>query len=61
MAGDRRAGFIGAAVCERLLSDGVEVVGLDNFNDYYDPSLKEARVARLRGDGFVRRRSDRPS
>ncbi len=41
------AGFIGAALCERLLEMGHEVWGLDNFNDYYDPKLKEARVERL--------------
>ncbi|MDY0074146.1 MAG: NAD-dependent epimerase [Thauera sp.] len=41
------AGFIGMHVCERLLARGDEVVGLDNLNDYYDPSLKEARLARL--------------
>lgn len=41
------AGFIGAALAERLLARGDEVVGLDNFNDYYDPALKEARAARL--------------
>ena len=38
------AGFIGAAVVQRLLNDGVQVVGLDNLNDYYDPSLKLARL-----------------
>ena len=41
------AGFIGAALSERLLSRGHEVVGFDDFNDYYDPALKEARAARL--------------
>ena len=41
------AGFIGMHVCERLLARGDEVIGLDNFNDYYDVSLKEARCARL--------------
>lgn len=41
------AGFIGAAVAERLLTAGHVVVGVDNFNSYYDPSLKEARWARL--------------
>jgi UDP-glucuronate 4-epimerase len=41
------AGFIGAAVCERLLARGERVVGLDNFNPYYDPALKRARIARL--------------
>ena len=34
------AGFIGAALSERLLGRGHSVVGLDNFNDYYDPRLK---------------------
>ena len=34
-------------VCERLLARGDEVVGVDNFNDYYDVALKEARLARL--------------
>jgi UDP-glucuronate 4-epimerase len=43
------AGFIGAAVCERLLARGERVVGLDNFNPYYDPALKRARIARLQG------------
>ena len=41
------AGFIGAAVCERLLERGERVVGLDNLNSYYDPSLKQARLDRL--------------
>jgi UDP-glucuronate 4-epimerase len=42
------AGFIGYHVANRLLERGDEVVGLDNLNDYYDVSLKEARLARLR-------------
>ena len=41
------AGFIGHAVSERLLARGERVIGLDNFNDYYDVSLKETRAARL--------------
>ena len=41
------AGFIGYHTSERLLARGDEVVGLDNVNDYYDPTLKEARLARL--------------
>ncbi|MEJ2130872.1 MAG: NAD-dependent epimerase [Gammaproteobacteria bacterium] len=41
------AGFIGAALSERLLARGDEVVGIDNLNDYYDVSLKKARLARL--------------
>lgn len=43
------AGFIGAALSDRLLRDGVEVHGLDNLNAYYDPALKQARLARLEG------------
>jgi UDP-glucuronate 4-epimerase len=45
------AGFIGAAVTRRLLARGDSVTGIDNLNDYYDVSLKEARLARLREDG----------
>lgn len=41
------AGFIGSYVSHSLLDDGHEVVGIDNFNDYYDVSLKEARFQRL--------------
>ena len=41
------AGFIGMHTCLRLLERGDEVVGVDNLNDYYDVSLKEARLARL--------------
>ena len=40
------AGFIGSALCIKLLERGDEVIGIDNHNDYYDPSLKEARLAR---------------
>lgn len=43
------AGFIGSHTTERLLARGDEVVGLDNMNDYYDPTLKDARLARLSG------------
>jgi len=47
------AGFIGFHLARRLLERGDEVVGLDNLNDYYDVSLKEARLAILRAlDGF---------
>ena len=41
------AGFIGSKLSERLLARGDEVLGYDNLNDYYDPRLKEARLARL--------------
>ncbi len=40
------AGFIGSATCIRLLARGDQVIGIDNHNDYYDPALKEARLAR---------------
>lgn len=43
------AGFIGSHVSHLLLNRDDEVVGLDNLNDYYDPTLKEARLARLTG------------
>lgn len=42
------AGFIGNALAIRLLDRGDEVIGLDNVNDYYDPSLKEARLDRIK-------------
>lgn len=42
------AGFIGSNLCERLLRDGRRVVGIDDFNDYYDPARKRANVAGLR-------------
>ena len=43
------AGFIGSHVSARLLEQGIEVVGLDNLNDYYDVTLKRARLARIAG------------
>jgi UDP-glucuronate 4-epimerase len=48
------AGFIGSHVSARLLDRGDTVIGIDNLNDYYDVSLKKARLARLVGrPGFV--------
>ena len=41
------AGFIGAALAQRLLARGDIVHGFDNHNDYYDPALKEARLAQF--------------
>lgn len=41
------AGFIAAKVCEFLLNDNVEVIGIDNLNDYYDVRLKEFRLQQL--------------
>lgn len=42
------AGFIGMHVAQKLLKRGDEVIIVDNFNDYYDPSLKEARANLLK-------------
>jgi UDP-glucuronate 4-epimerase len=59
------AGFIGFHLARRLLKDGWEVVGFDNINDYYDVSLKEARLGILRQEKnfrFVRGDlADRPA
>jgi UDP-glucuronate 4-epimerase len=53
------AGFIGMHVAERLLARGERVVGIDNFNSYYDPALKPARAARLEAHpGFRMARLD---
>lgn len=41
------AGFIGSAVVEKLVMEGNEVIGIDNINDYYDPTLKYARLKAL--------------
>ena len=41
------AGFIGSHLAHRLLDRGDEVLGFDNLNDYYDPTLKQARLDRL--------------
>ena len=45
------AGFIGFSLARRLLEGGRAVVGVDSINDYYDPTLKEARLAVLRQFG----------
>jgi UDP-glucuronate 4-epimerase len=47
------AGFIGSAVAVRLANMGYSVVGCDNFNDYYDPALKQDRVEALLGPAGV--------
>lgn len=50
------AGFIGYHLAERMLADGWQVIGFDGMTPYYDPRLKEARLARLRDKpnfGFV--------
>ena len=48
------AGFIGMHCAERLLARGARVVGIDNLNAYYDPALKQARLARLTGHPHFR-------
>lgn len=53
------AGFIGFHVVRKLLARGAAVVGVDNLNAYYDPALKDARLALLRdADGFTFHRLD---
>jgi len=48
------AGFIGSHLCEALLARGDRVVGLDNFNDFYDPAIKRGNLAGLTGrPGFA--------
>ena len=48
------AGFIGSHVAQRLLEQGVEVIGFDNVNAYYDATLKERRLERLSASGGFR-------
>lgn len=53
------AGFIGHATAHRLLDRGERVIGMDIVNDYYDPALKEARLATLTArEGFTFHRAD---
>lgn len=53
------AGFIGSHLCERLLADGHQVVGVDAFTEYYSPELKERNVAALRTSaGFTLHNAD---
>src|SRR5690606_12451972 len=53
------AGFIGSHVANFLLARGDEVIGFDNLNDYYDPTLKHARLARLEAlSGYTRVTAD---
>lgn len=48
------AGFIGSNLTDKLLELGCEVVGIDNFNDYYDPNIKEANIRQALGGGNFR-------
>jgi len=52
------AGFIGFHTARALLARGERVIGVDCVNDYYDPRLKEARLAQLAGPGFTFVRAD---
>lgn len=53
------AGFIGFHLSRRLCELGFEVTGIDNLNDYYEPSLKEARLSLLKGQaGFSFHQTD---
>src|SRR3546814_7891767 len=53
------AGFIGFHVAQQLMERGCSVIGIDDLNGYYDPALKQARLARLSGrNGFTFRRLD---
>jgi UDP-glucuronate 4-epimerase len=47
------AGFIGAHTAKQLIANGYDVVGIDDFNDYYEPQLKEDRVAALLGKDII--------
>ena len=48
------AGFIGNNLAQRLLARGEEVIGVDNLNDYYDPTLKEARLSIIKDNKACR-------
>lgn len=53
------AGFIGFHTAQALLARGEQVIGIDNLNDYYDPALKQARLALLEKQaGFTFRKID---
>ena len=41
------AGFIGFHLAKKLLENEIEVIGIDNFNDYYDVNLKRSRIIKL--------------
>lgn len=43
------AGFIGSHLCEKLLAHGKSVICLDNFNDFYDPKIKQKNISECRG------------
>lgn len=46
------AGFIGSHLTNRLLREGHQIIGIDNINDYYDPQLKQDRLAQITSENF---------
>ena len=53
------AGFIGSHLCERLLSEGHSVIGIDNFDDFYDPKIKENNIKKCNEyDTFILHKLD---
>ena len=55
------AGFIGFSVVDHLLGRGEQVIGVDDLNAYYDPALKQARLAELErrhAEGFTFAKAD---
>jgi UDP-glucuronate 4-epimerase len=52
------AGFVGYHLSQRLLKEGYQILGIDNLNDYYDPSLKQSRLSNLRQSTFDFRQLD---
>lgn len=48
------AGFIGSSLIDRLLADGKEIIGVDNFNTYYDPKIKEENLISAKKNGDFR-------
>ncbi|WP_299677622.1 NAD-dependent epimerase/dehydratase family protein [uncultured Dokdonia sp.] len=52
------AGFIGSHLCERLVSQGHQVIGVDNFSEYYDPRLKEINATDITNVGVTLLRAD---
>jgi UDP-glucuronate 4-epimerase len=53
------AGFVGFHLCQRLLDRGDTIIGIDNLNDYYDVSLKQARLEQLKNrSGFSFKKLD---
>ncbi len=47
------AGFIGSHLCERLLKDGWTVVGVDNFDNFYDPQVKRNNIKDLSAEQAI--------